>query len=50
LFRQVERDRGLANKVLEVARQHPLPGVLPLVDFLVNTCWPPEATRGRPLE
>jgi hypothetical protein len=40
LFEQVERDREFAAKVLEVARQHPIPGVLPIVNHLVELSWP----------
>lgn len=40
LFDQVERDREFAAMVLEVARQHPISGVLPLVEFMVKIHWP----------
>ena len=40
LFREVRRDREIAARVLEVAQQHPMPGVLPLVRHVVESSWP----------
>ena len=40
LFREVRRDREIAARVLEVAQQHPMPGVLPLVRHMVESAWP----------
>lgn len=40
LFEHVKSDRAFAAKVLEIARQHPIPGVLPLVTSMVKLSWP----------
>ncbi len=34
------RDKSLAVSVLEVARNHPLPGVLPIVEHVLRKAWP----------
>jgi hypothetical protein len=40
LFAAAGDDAELAGRVLEVARCHPLPGVLPIVEHLVRKAWP----------
>jgi hypothetical protein len=40
LFDAVKLDQALAAKVLDVARKHPLPGVLTLVTHLIKRDWP----------
>jgi len=40
LFDDAKRDRELAAKVLDVARQHRMPGVWPLVAHMVKLDWP----------
>jgi hypothetical protein len=40
LFDEVRQDGTLAAKVLDVARRHPMPGVLPLVAHIIRLDWP----------
>jgi hypothetical protein len=40
LLREASRDESLAASVLEVARNHPLPGVLPIVAHVLRKAWP----------
>lgn len=39
LFRDAKNDKSLANRVLEVARDHPMPGVLPIVEHVLGKAW-----------
>ena len=40
LFSAARRDQTLASNVLEVARHHPMPGVLPIVEHILKRAWP----------
>lgn len=40
LLRAARRDESLAESVLQVARNHPIPGVLPIVEHVLGKAWP----------
>jgi hypothetical protein len=46
LFAAAGDDADLAARVLEVARSHPLPGVLSIVEDLVRKAWPTLTAKG----
>lgn len=39
LIHDARRDESLAIRVLEVARDHPMPGVLPIVEHVLGKAW-----------
>jgi hypothetical protein len=47
LFADVKKETALAEQVLQVARQHPLSGVLPLVEHMVLLYWPTLSSSGK---
>ncbi len=49
LFEHAKCNLQFAHKILEVARQHPLPSVLPPIMCMVKLSWP-EVQQGKAIE